>query len=133
MKTLPISFHTAHKLCGLTELLPSGHEWQYCVLSPKVLTKSPVRLFYRDPVECLEAIFNHPLFHDKLDLVPHCVYQTTECLVHVYSVTISFLSHVSFLIYVVRRPYFSFAPSYQEIDLYLLAFPDYSSPLLFPL
>ena len=49
------------------------------------------------------------------------------------NVTISFLSHVFFLISVVRRPYFSFAPSYQEIDLYLLAFPDYSSPLLFPL
>ena len=42
------------------------------------------------------------------------------------SVTMSFLSHVFFLISVVRRPYFSFAPSYQEIDLYLLTFPDYS-------
>ena len=49
------------------------------------------------------------------------------------NVTISFLFHVFFLISVVRHPYFSFAPSYQEIDLYLLAFPDYSSPLLFPL
>ena len=49
------------------------------------------------------------------------------------NVTISFLFHVFFLVYVVRRPYFSFAPSYQEIDLYLLAFPDYSSPLLFSL
>ena len=48
-------------------------------------------------------------------------------------VTISFLFHVFFLVYVVRCPYFSFTPSYQEIDLYLLAFPDYSSPLLFSL
>ena len=48
-------------------------------------------------------------------------------------VTSSFLSHVFFLISVVRCPYFSFAPSYREIDLYLLAFLDYSSPLLFPL
>ena len=48
-------------------------------------------------------------------------------------VMISFLFHVFFLVYVVQRPYFSFAPSYQEIDLYLLTFPDYSSPLLFSL
>ena len=36
------------------------------------------------------------------------------------SVTISFLSHVFFLISVVRCPYFSFAPSYQETNRYLL-------------
>ena len=48
-------------------------------------------------------------------------------------VTISFLSHIFFLISVVRHPYFSFAPSYEETDLYLLAFPEYSSPLMFPL
>ena len=49
------------------------------------------------------------------------------------NVTISFLYHVFFLILVVQRPYFSFAPSYIVTDLYLLAFPDYSLPLLFPL
>ena len=48
-------------------------------------------------------------------------------------VTISFLSHVFFLISVIRRPYFSFAPSYQETDRYLLAFLSYSSPLVLPL
>ena len=48
-------------------------------------TKSPVRLFYRDTVECLEALFQHPLFHDKLDLVPCHVYRTAERLVRVYS------------------------------------------------
>ena len=70
------------------------------------------------------------------------LWMTTREVVHVKpgariyeggNVTISFLSHVFFLISVVRCPYFSFAPSYREIDLYLLAFPDYSSPLLFPL
>ena len=49
------------------------------------------------------------------------------------NVTISFLYHVFFLISIVRHPYFSFAPSYTATDLYLLAFPDYSLPLLFPL
>ena len=49
------------------------------------------------------------------------------------NVTISFLYHVFFLISIVQRPYFSFALSYIVTDLYLLAFPDYSLPLLFPL
>ena len=49
------------------------------------------------------------------------------------NVTISFLYHVFFLVSVARCPYFSFAPSYMITDLYLLAFPDYSLPLLFPL
>ena len=49
------------------------------------------------------------------------------------NVTISFLSHIFFLISVVRHPYFSFAPSYQETNQYLLAFPSYSSPLVLPL
>ena len=49
------------------------------------------------------------------------------------NVTISFLSHVFFLISVVQRPYFSFAPSYKETDRYLLALPSHSSPLILPL
>ena len=48
-------------------------------------------------------------------------------------VTISFLSHVFFLVYVVHHPYFCFAPSYEEVDLYLLACPSYSDPFIVPL
>ena len=55
------------------------------------------------------------------------------CLHPKFSVTISFLYHIFFLISIVQRPYFSFAPSHSVTDLYLLAFPDYSRPLLFPL
>ena len=49
------------------------------------------------------------------------------------NVMISYLYHVFFLISIVRRPYFSFAPSHIVTDLYLLAFPDYSPLLLFSL
>ncbi|KAG9310636.1 hypothetical protein JVU11DRAFT_9210 [Chiua virens] len=84
MKTLPISFRMAQQLWGIVELLPSGPEWCYHELQMKP-TKSPVRLFYCDTVQCLKALFNHPLFHDKMDLIPHCIYQTTEHLVHMYS------------------------------------------------
>ena len=66
-------------------------------------------------------------------LFPQCKENIQPMVLNLGCVTISFLFHVFFLLSVVRRPYFSFAPSYQETDLYLLAFPDYSSPLLFPL
>ncbi|KAG1740112.1 uncharacterized protein EDB91DRAFT_1030015, partial [Suillus paluster] len=34
---------------------------------------SPIRLFWRDPVECLESLFSNPLFLDQLDFIPRCV------------------------------------------------------------
>ena len=49
------------------------------------------------------------------------------------NVTIFFLSHVFFLVSVVRRPYFHFAPSHEEVDHHLLVFPSYSSPFIIPL
>ena len=48
-------------------------------------------------------------------------------------VTIFFLSHVFFLVTIVQHPYFCFAPLHEETDHYLLAFPPYSSSLIFPL
>ena len=75
----------ARQLRSLVELLPSGPKWRYRIMPTAKPTKSPVRLFYRDTVECLEALFQHPLFHDQLDLIPRCVYRTAERLVRVYS------------------------------------------------
>ena len=49
------------------------------------------------------------------------------------NVTISFLSHVFFLVSIVCCPYFCFAPLYEETDLYLLAFPSRSTPFIVPL
>ena len=49
------------------------------------------------------------------------------------TVTIFFLSHVFFLVSVVRYPYFRFAPSHEETHHYLLTFPSYSSSFIIPL
>ena len=46
------------------------------------------------------------------------------------NVTISFLSHVFFLVSVVQYPYFRFAPLCEETNLYLLIFLLYSSPFI---
>ena len=54
-------------------------------MTTAIPTKSLVQLFYCNSVKCLEVLFQHPLFHDKLDFVPHRVYRTAERMVCVYS------------------------------------------------
>ena len=49
------------------------------------------------------------------------------------SVTISFLSHVFFLVSIVCHPYLRFAPLHEETDFYLLAFLSHSIPFIVPL
>ncbi|KAG1905438.1 uncharacterized protein F5891DRAFT_1183385 [Suillus fuscotomentosus] len=59
--------------------------WKCQIIPSLHRTKTPIRLFWRDPVECLEALFSNPLFHDKLDFVPHHMYTTAAQLTRVYS------------------------------------------------
>ena len=49
------------------------------------------------------------------------------------NVTISFLSHMFFLVSIVQYPYFCFTPLYEETDHYLLIFLSYSPPFIIPL
>ena len=49
------------------------------------------------------------------------------------NVMIFFLSHVFFLISIVRHPYFHFAPLHEEMDAYLLVFLLHSDPFIVPL
>ncbi|KIO09340.1 hypothetical protein M404DRAFT_131498, partial [Pisolithus tinctorius Marx 270] len=48
-------------------------------------TKHPVHLYWRDPLECIAWLLNHPLFSDQLDFVPRRVYKTPEKLCRVYT------------------------------------------------
>ncbi|KAG1896302.1 uncharacterized protein F5891DRAFT_1130362 [Suillus fuscotomentosus] len=65
-------------------MLPSRPSWKCQTISSIHPTKSPIRLFWRDPVECLESLFSNPLFHNKLDFIPRCIYKTAEQLFRVY-------------------------------------------------
>ncbi|KAG2059350.1 hypothetical protein BDR06DRAFT_979926 [Suillus hirtellus] len=60
------------------EMLPSRPSWKCQTISSIHPTKSPIQLFWRDPVGCLESLFSNPLFHDKLDFIPCCIYKTAE-------------------------------------------------------
>ncbi|KAG1908717.1 uncharacterized protein F5891DRAFT_1124384 [Suillus fuscotomentosus] len=76
IKGLPISFSSAKEL---------GPRWMSQVLSTSHPTKSPIVLYWRDPLDCISAILNHPFFHDRLDFTPRRVYTTAQHLCRVYS------------------------------------------------
>ncbi|KIK31512.1 hypothetical protein CY34DRAFT_29683, partial [Suillus luteus UH-Slu-Lm8-n1] len=48
-------------------------------------TKSPIVLYWRDPLECILNIFNHPLFHDRMDYSARRVYTCAQKACHVYT------------------------------------------------
>ncbi|KAG1884486.1 uncharacterized protein F5891DRAFT_971192 [Suillus fuscotomentosus] len=85
IKTLPLSFHSAKELCGRAEMLPSGPRWMSQVVPTAHPTKSPVVLYWRDPLDCISGLLNHPAFHDHLDFTPRRVYSTAQRLCRVYS------------------------------------------------
>jgi hypothetical protein len=85
VKALPLSFCTAKELCGHSELLPSVPKWQYHIISMTHPTKKPLHLYWRDPLDCIESLFSHPPFANKIDLTPQCVYDTAEHTVQIYS------------------------------------------------
>ncbi|KAG0705982.1 hypothetical protein DFH29DRAFT_872715 [Suillus ampliporus] len=85
IQNLQLSFSNTRELRSHAEMLPSGPSWK-CQTIPSIHpTKLPIRLFWRDPVECLESLFSNPLFHNKLNFIPRCVYKTATQLLRVYS------------------------------------------------
>ncbi|KAG1765166.1 hypothetical protein EV702DRAFT_981697 [Suillus placidus] len=85
VKALSLSFHTAKDLQGRAELLPAVPKWWYRIISMSHPTKQPLHLYWRNPLDCIEALFNHPHFANELDLTPACVYDTVDCTMRKYS------------------------------------------------
>ncbi|KAG1819008.1 uncharacterized protein BJ212DRAFT_1268536 [Suillus subaureus] len=77
-KCLPLSFCSAKELCSQAEMLPGGPPWMSQVIPTVHLTKSPVILYWCDPLECIASLLNHPFFHDQMDFMPHRVYATAQ-------------------------------------------------------
>ncbi|KAG1903190.1 uncharacterized protein F5891DRAFT_897839, partial [Suillus fuscotomentosus] len=78
IEDLPLSFCLAKELQGRAEMLPSGPHWKSQIIPMSHPTKSPVILYWCDPLECIASIFNHPLFHNHMDFTSCKVYTTAE-------------------------------------------------------
>jgi len=82
---MPLSFRSAKELRGRAEMLPPGPQWQVRKMKTSHPTKRPVRLYYHDPIECLQALFRSPLLADNIQLTPYRLFKTAGKLVRVYS------------------------------------------------
>ncbi|KAG1773720.1 hypothetical protein EV702DRAFT_1243118 [Suillus placidus] len=67
------------------ESLPPGPRWKSQVICTSHTTKSPVILFWWDPLECISNLFNHPLFHNHMDFTSRKIYTTAQKLSRVYT------------------------------------------------
>ncbi|KAI5996952.1 hypothetical protein EDD15DRAFT_2163119 [Pisolithus albus] len=84
-KNMPLSFWTAKDLRARAELLPSGPRWKFQIVPTTHPTREPVQLYFRDALDCVEALFNHPFFADKMDFMPFRLFTTAERLVRVFT------------------------------------------------
>ncbi|KAF8213514.1 hypothetical protein K438DRAFT_1902566 [Mycena galopus ATCC 62051] len=80
---LPLSFKSAAELRGRVEMLPPGPKWKSQEIKYQLYpTQSPIVLYYRDPLECIEFLLQNPLIHEHLELVPTQKFRDSR---HVYN------------------------------------------------
>lgn len=48
-------------------------------------TKHVIRLFYRDPLDCIQSLLESPLVKDHIHFTPLRIFKTAEKLVRVYN------------------------------------------------
>ncbi|KAF8552496.1 hypothetical protein OG21DRAFT_1379852, partial [Imleria badia] len=73
------------QLCLCAEMLPSGPLWKSLLIRPMVPTKHTIALYYRDPIDCIQALLSHPFFEHHILFVPQKVWSMASQLVRVYN------------------------------------------------
>ncbi|KAG1901625.1 uncharacterized protein F5891DRAFT_950385, partial [Suillus fuscotomentosus] len=68
----------SNKVYVKIKALPLGPCWMSQVIKMTHPTKSPVVLYWHDPLDCISSILNHPSIHDWLDFMPCKVYTTAQ-------------------------------------------------------
>ncbi|KAI5987639.1 hypothetical protein EDD15DRAFT_2371999 [Pisolithus albus] len=81
---IPLSFRTGKQLRARAEVLPSGPAWLCEEMEPESPTKHPVRLFYRQPLECLQSLLSHPLLAPHISFVPRKVWTSAARVCRIY-------------------------------------------------
>ncbi|KAF7343798.1 hypothetical protein MSAN_01960800 [Mycena sanguinolenta] len=80
-----LSFSSAKDLRSRVESLPSGPEWKVTAWRTPTPTKKPLMLYYRNPVECVQALLSNPLIQDFIHYTPFRLWETAEKLMRVYT------------------------------------------------
>ncbi|KAJ7659007.1 hypothetical protein B0H17DRAFT_1171830 [Mycena rosella] len=80
-----LSFATAKDLRSRMEILPQGPVWKAIPWKTRHPTKTPLTLYYRDPVECLQSLLNNPLAQDFIQYSPFRLWATSKKLMRIYT------------------------------------------------
>jgi hypothetical protein len=70
-----LSFSSAKGLHEKVQGMPGGPPWMSAEIVLKDAPNEPQTLFYRDPVECADILFQNPTFKDCMDFAPRRVYE----------------------------------------------------------
>lgn len=82
---LGLSFKSADNLRSKAESLPKTPLWKAKPWPTNVATKSNLVLFYREPLECLQALLHNPLVKDHIQFKPFQLFRSAEGIVRVYT------------------------------------------------
>ena len=84
IKKLSFSFRTAKDLRSRVETLPAGSKWLCERMEPKYPAKKPVHLFYRHPLDCLQALMSNPILTPHISFVPRRVWTSAAQICCIY-------------------------------------------------
>ncbi|KAI5981166.1 hypothetical protein EDD15DRAFT_2204477 [Pisolithus albus] len=84
IKSVPLSFRSAKELRSHAETLPPGPLWLCETLTTEYPTKEPPLLFYRNPIECLQALLSHLHFESHISFVPRRVWTCAAKICRIY-------------------------------------------------
>lgn len=84
MKNASLSFRSAKELRTRAEILPSGPRWLCEPMEADYPVKKPIRLFYRNAVDCLQTLLSHPHFEPHISFVPRKVWTSAAKICRIY-------------------------------------------------
>ncbi|KIK18560.1 hypothetical protein PISMIDRAFT_14270 [Pisolithus microcarpus 441] len=84
LQGIPISFRTRKQLRSRAEALPPGPAWLCEEVKPEAPTKHPVHLFYRQPLECLQALLSNPVLTPHISFMPRKVWTSAARICCIY-------------------------------------------------
>ncbi|KAJ7772185.1 hypothetical protein B0H16DRAFT_1305261 [Mycena metata] len=80
-----LSFNTAKDLRSRIEILPRGPQWKSVPWQPEYPTKSPLTVYYRDPLECIQHLLSNPLLKDHIHFTPFRLWASADKLMRRYT------------------------------------------------
>ena len=78
IEDLQLSFGTAKDLKSRIEHLPRGPEWKCEEIETQYEVDHPMKLYYRNPLECMEAFIQDPLLYDHISWSPYRLYYAND-------------------------------------------------------